>query len=414
MRKSLFLFAAILLVLTACSNNEVMNSIPVQGDKQTSAVRSYEEALQVAEASISVLEGSTKTRTTTSRKVDMNNIKVCVAEKATGAKDTLLYVFNFENNQGFSIVSASKNTNSLLAVTEMGSYDPEKGSEIEGFNQFVDLAKKYVSNTRGGGPVIAFRDSIVYVNEYAGPYVEVTWGQEYTEGELFPNSIAGCWNIAITQIMTYYQYPTSISLTYPGADKSTQTLNWSQLKAHETEHTLISCTDTVTHKATSRFVRQVGYMNGSYSVSGSGTAVNALLIPTTLSTLGYQTQFYDDDEVTVSTLRSELDSNHLFAMMGNLWTEPAGHVWVLDGYTRTGSITYYLDRVAANLDEWEVVGSSDNTTTLLHFNWGWYGDCNGYFEAGVYNTHNATSYDNNHHPQTYDFSLLVQARSIYR
>ena len=63
--------------------------------------------------------------------------------EASSDNDTLLYVFNFENNEGFALVSASKNTEGLMAIVEQGYCDPDTPSEIEGFEMFKDMAKEY-------------------------------------------------------------------------------------------------------------------------------------------------------------------------------------------------------------------------------------------------------------------------------
>lgn len=61
--------------------------------------------------------------------------------------DTLLYVFNFNDEQGFAVVSANRQTEGLIAAVEMGSYDPAIPTGNPGFDTYMQMAKVYVANT---------------------------------------------------------------------------------------------------------------------------------------------------------------------------------------------------------------------------------------------------------------------------
>ena len=141
--KSFVMFAAIVM-MTACTTNEdELGLSPEQPAKHSlSEMRSYEEALQIAQNSISLLNSGEATRASSIRKINLADFKAVMRDASTrsseGSNDTLMYVFNFEDNQGFAIVSASKSTEGLLAVTEKGYYDPEEGSNVESFNFFMD------------------------------------------------------------------------------------------------------------------------------------------------------------------------------------------------------------------------------------------------------------------------------------
>lgn len=57
----------------------------------------------------------------------------------------------------------------------------------------------------------------------------------------------------------------------------------------------------------------------------------------------------------------------------------SGHGWVIDGYIRRNYVSS--------------TGSIAKKQTLVHCNWGWQGDCNGYFTSGVFNTQKAEIVD---------------------
>lgn len=57
----------------------------------------------------------------------------------------------------------------------------------------------------------------------------------------------------------------------------------------------------------------------------------------------------------------------------------SGHAWVIDGYIKRKNVSS--------------TGSVLNNQTLVHCNWGWHGDCNGYFTSGVFKSQQAVITD---------------------
>lgn len=217
--------------MMSCSQQEMTESVPSETAnlKTKSGIRSYGEALKIAENAIGMLENpKASTRDAKhSRKIDFSASKFIMNKGKTrgdsNCSDSLIYVFNFENDEGFALVSASKNTEGLLAVTEQGHCNPETPSGIEGFDMFIDMAKIYVNNSSE----LKYRDPIdtlvnmnvvdSIINITVGPHLSVRWGDANPEGENFNNGKAGCTNVAMAQILTYFNYPTQINLTYNGS-----------------------------------------------------------------------------------------------------------------------------------------------------------------------------------------------------
>ena len=402
--KKVFLFVlCAMALLTACSDSEQIESaVPNQAAQDASNIRSYDEALQIAKSSISILESNPKTRSASSREIDLSKNEVVKLDpktrRATDTNDTLMYVFNFADEQGFAVVSASKNTEGLLAVTEKGTYNPDSLSEIESFNIFMDLAKSYVENAEAtGGPKRIIvrpleKDSIGYrEGNVVGPYVSVNWGQHLPEGELFVNNISGCTNTAIAQIMSYYEYPSQIVLTYLTNDPMIQTFNWSQMKAHSTGHSLSSCSTSGDHSSISKLMKELGYLNHSITYNTYTYTYNSY-VPSTMSTLGYQTGSWSN--YNTSNVKAQLDSNHLILITGKDSSQDIGHAWVIDGYKTEEEVVYhylqYPDDMIWVLSGIEVIGYN----YYCHCNFGYYGTYNGYYLSGVFNT-NYSNYTEN-------------------
>ena len=416
--KKLLLFVAIIIV--ACSNEKYIDDIRTQVPvKQVSNLRSYEEALQVAESSISMLDNSESTRSSSSRKIDANNSKVylnkSVTRSSSNTSDTLMYVFNFEDNEGFAIVAAPKDIKPLIAITEKGHYDPDEPSGIEGFDDYMNLAEKYIMGNRGGGagdPLIGpiyLSESVTDITT-VGPYVTVRWGQRCPEGDFCSNGYSGCTNTAMAQIMSYYEHPSSIALTYNGHDINTQTLNWTSIKSHTPEENplfYIMCPDTTTHYAISRLLRQLGQMsNSSYGPNGTGTQI--LFAKSALNNLGYTVGtwlFYN-----TATVQSVINNGHLFLIYASTSGNDA-HCWVLDGYKIVViTTTFYIN---TGLGDPIIDRIETQTYNYNHFNWGWYGENNGYFLENVFDTSSVTYPDTNNNSYNYNFNVNVELREVY-
>lgn len=423
MKKLLYL---VIILLAACTGHDdnLGENINEQGElplPSKSLIRSVDDAMVIAQQSLTMLDkATTRTDNGSKRKIDLTNgIKTIVSNSTTRAegsgKDTLMYVFNFEDSEGFAIVAAPRNVEGLLAVTEKGHYDLEHSSEIEGFEMYMDMAERYVRN-RISDPIIQLIDSIVCIgHSYVGPYVTVRWGQSLPEGEFCPNGIAGCANTALAQIMSYYQYPHGIDLTYPGADKITQQLNWSAMKSHPTGHSQWNCsvTDSATHTSIGRLCRQLGEMTNSEYYNDPfyyGTGTDSTYIRSTMASLGYQTSSWVN--YSESFIRNNLnDGKPMFIGGDNYY---GAHAWVVDGYD---NVTYQYRTYAHPYGTiiWWVDSYGDTFTNYLyHFNWGWYGENNGYYNANVFDVSAVQFPDtnnNNHDP--YNFKYHVKLLAIW-
>lgn len=75
MKKKLISIFALAIMMASCSNQEQIDSdFPKPVPQQTSNIRSYEEALQIAQSSIQIIEGSEKTRSASLRKISLGDI----------------------------------------------------------------------------------------------------------------------------------------------------------------------------------------------------------------------------------------------------------------------------------------------------------------------------------------------------
>ena len=424
MKNKVISIFALAIMMASCSNQELIDSdSPKPAPLQTSSIRSYEEALQIAQSSIQMVDGQAQTRAASPRKIALNDTKVCKLDAKTrtssDVNDTLMYVFNFEDNQGFAIISANKNTEALIAVTEKGHYDPAVRSDNESFNFYMDMAKKHIASTPRFDPGLIPDDPIyeivdttfyLYGQLQITPYVTVKWGQQNPEGELCSNGKCGCANTAMAQIMSYYEYPASIEITY-GDNPFTQNLNWTGMKAHVKHPQQFICLDYDYHIAISRLCRQLGEdANSNYGSNGTSTDISD--VTDCMSYYGYNTSGWLSYFSEYANVYDNLIDEKLYIICG--WnSDDRGHAWVLDGFQNI-SYQHVLARKPLGGFMWEILEIYDyGELDLYHFNWGWDGDCNGYFSTNVFDTTGGTFYDTGSHNHQYNLNYYVQLQCVY-
>lgn len=391
--------------------------------------RSLSEALQIAQNAVSILEKSeTKLKKGSKRKssalpirtidttpiiISSNNFQ---QRRANGRqKDTLMYVFNFTNNQGFAVVSADSRTVGLLAVTDKGHYNQSESSQNENFKMFMEFAENYVSNSTKIARVKPPKDGFILVKDsthqsenYIGPYISVRWGQENPEGIFCNNGYCGCANTAMAQIMSYYEFPAGIYLTYQGADVTYQELNWPEIKKHISSLPHICTSSSETHNVIGRLCKQLVTLNGSndYDLNATGTAPSNVNV--TYTNLGYQTSGWQNYNDARGLIYPFLLNQGVIQVRGVQNEQSTGHEWVMDGAYVLFYEHFSWTKPAGSLADWTLDSHTTETHTYYHLNWGWNGDSNGYFYAGVFDTTRGLNYDTSFHSANYNFNTDIQ------
>lgn len=398
------LYFAFILIAVSC-NNEVMEFEGYKESETTiqAKTRSINEAIEIANNAAQEFFGIT--RAGGGRIVDVNNVDIITSSltRSSGNNDTLLYIVNYEDNNGFAVISASRNADALLAVTEQGSYNPD--SENVGFNMFMDMAEIYSARTILP-PTDDEENTLLPIKEYKEtfdtianitvlPKVEVQWGQGEFEGAYSPNMYSGCSNTAMAQIFSYFCYPTQIEITFQEGNNYFLSLDWDAIKMHNRRHFNYYCSaNSYAHNALGLLCRQLGVLNNSIYYDDA-TSTNYENVHSTFSSLGYTVSSINDYES--SSLTDILNSDKIIFMRGRTYNgetnDYVGHAWVVDGAKKL-SVT--CSSWTRNLGTyfWELLSQSTSTEEYYHINWGNDGICNGYFNAGVFAPGQAQIYDN--------------------
>lgn len=261
-----------LITLSACSSNEpVAPSTPLTPSEK-SDIRSVDDACNIA---LAFLEAGNDISASRSEDA-IANVKIGYGPTSrSGAADTLFYSVNLANDGGFVLVSAPTATEPVLAYVENGSYDPAQTTDNPGFNLFIEKSKEYISISSiepgtPGGPV-PVKKPYTLVRDVK-PRVNVEWGQRYPEGTFCSNGRSGCVQTAIAQILSFFEKPSSIDLTFPEHDRDNVKLNWPEIKKHSISQDEESFYNNhwdkceaseESHKALAYLCRELGYRNNA-------------------------------------------------------------------------------------------------------------------------------------------------------
>ncbi len=363
------------------------------------------------------------------RRIDPNRIKPCITTATrSGESDTLYYVVNFADSAGFALVAADSTSPApLLAVTEQGNYTPGEVTNT-GFDDYISLL---ADNTGGGNillpdTLILERDttSLIIVDtlvvdtysdwEIYGPYINVKWGQgqSITFNSTFPYNqfcynknnelcYAGCYPVAVAQLMTYHRFPPSYILSF--ASNAVRYVNWSLMNSY-TGGTYFPWNQTAIDNV-SFLIREIGERaHINYTTQGSG--VDAEFFASTLGTFGYTSDVLQNYSYygVIQNLKEERP-----VLMSGVNSMNKGHVWIADGYKSRNlkhqEILVYSDQ------RQEIMSETTYYYRYLHMNWGYNGNNNGYFADGVYNLNAEYQYDGANTPFDniqYDFQYIVR------
>lgn len=333
-----------------------------------------------------------------------------VATRTEGEIEPYVHVFNFENNDGFAIMSGDDRVDPLLALTFSGELTPETEVENPGMIIFLSNMEELYTNEIKSYDEASSRVASAGNREVYGPWkswyygmhggnCNVQWGQGYPYNMYCPlkngsRTATGCVATAVAQLMSVYKHPASYG---------EYTFDWSEMNKHiNSSHAYAPAYSQI-----ARLMQQLGLsknLDMKYGLSSEGgSGANPANIPRTLKNFGFSNggslQGYNTNTV-VSELRygyhvliggCESRTLHKKKFLGitikKYYTYSAGHRWLAHGLlerARTIS-TYNSDNVLVSEREESV------WYPLCNFGWGGYGD--GYYLSGAFDTNKGPAYD---------------------
>ena len=419
----------VVAVATACQkegldapkqSNEKSTELAVVNSKTT---RSYDEALKIAEDALTLLDGD-DTRATKRRvikRTEGQTIMRPVTRGSEAAEEPIMYIFNNENDEGFTIIAANRSVDPVIAVTEKGNYTYGEPTGVEPFDEYMNNSIELMSFTPAFPPIIEIPNpkpsvytEYVDIHEEVEPLLSTKWAQYGIYGEYFSNQLSGCTITAVGQVMAYHHHPHYITITFNGSNQSIH-LDWTEILKHKigTEQTDSTCLNN-THTIIGMFLKELAHRSRATSTP-EGTRAFLYQTQPVLDEWGYNqgtVQNISSVSSIFPTIMSNLENDRPVCISGYHYSNnTTGHTWVIDGYhySSEGTIEHSLNINYNPNDplsgpEYIVTSSNVETIKLLHFNWGWGGYCDGWFSIDCFDMDNAEEYDlDTGNSSTYDW-----------
>lgn len=314
-----------------------------------------------------------QTRSTTVKDIQVIRNAKTRGSLDTELPDTLLYIVNYTNDEGFALVSADKRFEAIYAISDEGCLNVSDFEENPGLSLFLENVIEDMHNH-----LPTTRDFIVnwptHQDRYAqyGPHLtkkQRSWTQSAPFNNLVGNGLpTGCVPVAVGTIMSYYSWP----LSYNGT-----TYDWSQ----------INDPDAIPYSAAYLIRDLRNSSNLQMDLKDNQTWY--WKVKPTLEHMGYIVP-YDFVPLNAISLRDALKTKPVLVRgEGKEYVEPewpddedwdgsfdfgepaGGHMWVMDGFLQK----YKYQNGMYALDPYGM--------TYYHCVWGWGNSlANGYFAWG--------------------------------
>ncbi|MDR2963311.1 MAG: thiol protease/hemagglutinin PrtT [Bacteroidales bacterium] len=307
-----------------------------------------------------------------------------VLEYTRRAEQTVYYyVYNIGENEGFVIVSGDDRAREVLGYSTKGHFSMEKApanmrymlSCYETELHRLETGETFAVSA-APKPKLALRDGVVFAEKIDQLLSEIIWDQSAPFNNLCPliphanqRAVTGCVATGTSQIMRFHKYPatgkgsnsytSSSNRIALSADFSKVTFDWDNMLPSYTEAGLTPTTAQNTAVATLIYNVGVscnmdyGTSSGAYTMDMANALINNFGYDANLQYC--QRDYYSEDE-WIDLIKTELNQGRPVAYAGA--STEGGHFFVCDGYDSDG---------------------------LFHFNWGWSGMSDGFFQISALN-----------------------------
>ncbi len=394
-----------LMLMFACDSGEMLPDVQKTVEinhNSVSVQRSRGEALEIAGSLFSQhdVRGS--------RKADFDVLCIRNKNKATrGGKknevDTLAYVLNRGESEGFVYISGDRRCEPVLAFSESGHISESDlidnpglklfgllhEAQILGYDEKTPVDSPDHGKKKPGEGVYSYKDypdSIVYYKVLNASRIlpdELKWGQEEPYNLFAPvvegkRCRAGCVPVACAQYLAYYRQPRQLQ---------GKTIDWKLIYTRGDKNQNVEI---------AKLLRSVA---DGLNVDWGNTRTNTrtLSIPVFFDLAGFKCVEYSAAydvgvDSIVNRLVQGVEAWQPFLIQGVDLDNRAGHMWIVDGGAQCVKVKRLKDKNGRFQDGAYYYWNTKNDK-YLHMNWGWGGRNNGFFRAKVFSTDKFTHLD---------------------
>lgn len=369
-------FACILLAISICfpSCEKEDDSEKESGGQKTPTSSYSIGTVTATKIALNAINDLFKYDTTDIREREIKSISPMTSDDES--KNTVAYICNFKDDAGFAIVAAdSRIKNKIIACADNGQF--EDNTDNPGLQLMKENIKAYASNlyyecNENGSTIKSSLKSTSNTNDtlgkkQVGPLLKTTWNQLYPYNAFLDTCpvchepyYTGCTTTAILQIIAYYNCPGTSLMGEMVAKKKAEDLS-------DLGKTWVG----IYFRA---FWRDVP----PYEIRCEGTGVE---ITSAINYLKSYTYVTNRISLTSKKVIENLDNKHPVVVVGENVKNGSGHTWIIDGY--------YHEQDASSANN----TNDTESDPYFHINWGWGGDCDGWYAAGCFDVEKAEKYD---------------------
>jgi hypothetical protein len=299
-----------------------------------------------------------------------------VATRSAG-ENAYYYVFNVGNDNGFIIVSGDDRAKDVLGYSDNGTFDINSlPTSFSSWLSFYKDEMKYLMSQQESASTYSASTTVgtrsVYASSVSPLLGNIKWNQSSPYNNLCPlintttRAATGCVATAMSQVMRYYKYPakgtgsnayTTKTLNQQlSVDFSATTYDWDNMT-----ETYGSLSTAAQQNAVATLLYHAGVaVSMDYGESSAASSINMGIALINNFNYDANIQHYLRDFYTIAEwvdmIKTELNAKRPVLYSGQ--SSGGGHQFVCDGYDGNG---------------------------LFHFNWGWSGMSDGYFELSALN-----------------------------
>ncbi|MBO4965700.1 MAG: C10 family peptidase [Muribaculaceae bacterium] len=387
MRKTVMAIACLAfqaVFLTGCSSD---NTLLPEVSETKKIANEYSiplsDAVKIADAFMCNIDKGTRTERTIS-KVE---VKTSRATRSGIGADTLLYLINYADNNGFALVAADKRLPAIYAISDEGHFEFADTLQNDGLAFFMKTVQGSINNSiektssviPGGSsnwPQDYYKQFKWYYDLYTPKLKNamsiISQGKPYNKYCIYNNDtiFAGCAPVAIATLMSFYKWPEE----YHGYK-----IKWDEIVSGENKDAMARVI---------RFLWNPDNLNVSIHTDSKGVvnaSALAIRFAPTLRNMGYEVldglKPFNADEV-LEVLRRGADTPAVGTPVlarGTTLDEngkEVGHAWVIDGAMWQHG---HFGDLPPSITDPEPHYNPNIPMCLFHCVWGWGGSNNGFF-----------------------------------